>query len=70
MNEYIMLYSTGCPKCNVLKSKLKEKNIAFIENISVDDMKKLGIDAVPVLKVNDKLLDFKAAIEWVNCREK
>lgn len=66
MNDIYILYSTGCPKCEVLKKKLAEKGIQYTENNSVDEMLKLGIEAVPVLKVNDRLLDFKEAIDWVN----
>ena len=62
----ITLYSTGCPKCKVLKSKLEEKNIEFVENNSVEDMTGLGITQVPVLMVNGALLDFKRAVDWVN----
>lgn len=66
MNDIYILYSTGCPKCEVLKKKLAEKGIQYTENNSVDEMLKLGIEAVPVLKVNDRLLDFKGAVDWVN----
>lgn len=66
MNDIYILYSTGCPKCEVLKKKLSEKGVQYTENNSVDEMLKLGIEAVPVLKVNDRLLDFKEAVDWVN----
>lgn len=66
MNDIYILYSTGCPKCDVLKKKLAEKGVQYTENNSVDEMLKLGIEAVPVLKVNDRLLDFKEAVDWVN----
>ena len=62
----IILFSTGCPKCKVLKSKLEEKNIEFVENNSVDEMAGLGITQVPVLSVAGVLLDFKNAVTWVN----
>ena len=62
----IILYSTGCPKCKVLKSKLMDKDIEFVENNSVEEMTGLGITQVPVLAVNGVLLEFKRAIDWVN----
>ena len=62
----IILYSTGCPKCKVLKSKLMDKNIEFVEKTSVEEMTGLGITQVPVLMVNGELLEFKRAIDWVN----
>lgn len=62
----IILYSTGCPKCKVLKSKLEEKGIEFVENNSVEEMTELGITQVPVLSVYGALLNFKNAVTWVN----
>lgn len=62
----IILYSTGCPKCKVLKSKLEKKGIEFVENNSVEEMTELGITQVPVLSVCGALLDFKKAVTWVN----
>lgn len=64
--EEIILYSTGCPKCKILKAKLSAKNIPHTENNSIQDMMALGIETVPVLSVNGKLLPFKAANDWVN----
>lgn len=63
-----MLYSTGCPRCNVLKKKLAEKDIDYTENNSVDEMVSMGIMEVPVLSVDGKLLDFSEAVKWVNDR--
>ena len=65
----IILYSTGCPKCNVLKRKLAAKNIQYSENNDTEQMAVLGIDAVPVLSVDGNLMDFQKAAAWVNERE-
>lgn len=62
----IILYSTGCPKCEVLKKKLNEKGVTYTENNSVDEMLALEITQVPVLDNNGTLMDFKQAVEWVN----
>ena len=64
----VTLYSTGCPKCNVLKAKLDAKNIQYGINDSVDDMLALGVMSAPVLKVDDEVLLFADAIKWVNER--
>jgi hypothetical protein len=50
----------------VLKSKLVDKNIEFVENNSVETMTGLGITQVPVLSVDGTLFDFKQAVTWVN----
>lgn len=64
----VTLYSTGCPKCKVLVTKLDSKNINYnvISDINVIISK--GIDSVPVLEVDNKLMDFKTAVDWVNVR--
>lgn len=64
--DEIILYSTGCPKCKILKNKLDNKNIEYMEVNNVDVMLGLKIDAVPVLFCGDKRMEFKEAIEWVN----
>ncbi len=62
----IILYSTGCPRCEVLKKKLAEKSVKYTEVASVDDMLALGIKEVPVLSVDSGLMSFKEAVDWVN----
>ena len=63
---YIVLYSTHCPRCTVLEKKLEAKGIKFEVETSVDDMLALGITQVPMLRVDDKLLNFAEANTWVN----
>jgi len=62
----IILYTTHCPKCNVLTKKMRSKNIKFSEISDVSKMTKLGITTVPVLNVDGKLLDFKEANDYIN----
>lgn len=62
----IILYSTGCPKCKILKQKLDSKAIPYTENNSVEEMLRLDILQVPVLSVDGKLLPFGKANEWLN----
>ena len=65
----MILYSIGCPKCKVLKAKLEEKGIEYIENDSKEEMRALGITEVPVLSDGVSLMDFKTAVEWINSQE-
>lgn len=62
----VILYSTGCPKCNILKTKLNQKNIAYIVNNDIDYMLSRGFNAVPVLEVDGVTMHFEDAIKWVN----
>ena len=64
--ENLILYSNGCPKCRVLKNKLEDKNIKFIENNNVQELIPLGVKSLPALKCGDDLMNFAAANEWVN----
>ena len=62
----MILYSTGCPKCNVLKKKMAAVGINYIEINDPAAIKEKGIVFVPVLEVNDKLYNFKEAVDYIN----
>ena len=57
----LVLYSTGCPKCGILKKKLDERGMQYQENTAVEEMLSLGITSVPVL-----CMDFANAVKWIN----
>ena len=61
-----ILYSTGCPKCKVLKSKLDGKNIDYIIVDDIDEIMSKGIETVPVLEINGEMMNFKSAVDYVN----
>ena len=65
----ITLYTTHCPKCRVLETKLNKKGIEYRENTDIDYMSSLGIMSVPVLEVDGELLDFTTANNWINNKE-
>lgn len=62
----IVLYSTNCPKCNVLKKKMKQKNISYEEVNDIEKMKEKGYLSVPVLEVDGVGMDFKTASDWID----
>lgn len=62
----VVLYSTHCPKCNVLEKKLQQKNIVYEEVNDVEIMKEKGYLTVPILEVDGKSMDFKTAVDWIN----
>ena len=64
----VILYSTGCPKCKVLVTKLDSKNINYNIVSDINVIVSKGINTVPVLEVDNNLMDFKTAIDWVNAR--
>lgn len=74
----IILYSTGCPKCNVLKKKLDAAGIEYAVVTDMDEIQKAcemaETDTVPILSVLERLPDvgfqvtymqFSSAIKWV-----
>lgn len=64
--DKIILYSNNCPRCKILKKKLDDNKINYEVVDNVDIMIDKGLSTVPVLEVNNKILDFKEAVEWVN----
>lgn len=64
----VTLYSTGCPKCKVLVTKLDSKNINYNVVSDINVIISKGINTVPVLEVDNNLMDFKTAVDWVNAR--
>lgn len=66
MDKMIILYTTHCPKCNILTAKLDEKKIDYLICEDIKTMTTLGLTTVPVLEVEGQFLEFKAAVDWVN----
>lgn len=61
----ITLYTTHCPRCNILAIKLDEAGIQYEINEDVDEMINLGLHSAPALKVDEKVLNFTEAIHWI-----
>lgn len=60
----VVLYSNGCPRCNVLEAKLNLKNVVFSKT---DDFSELdSYTTAPLLKVNDTVYEFGEAVKWIN----
>lgn len=65
----IVLYTTHCPKCKVLESKLNKKNIKYNICEDINIIQNKGITALPALEINNEILTFKDAVNWVNNQE-
>ena len=61
----IVLYSTGCPMCKVLKTKLNLAGVSYEEINDQETMIAKGFKSAPILEVEGQVLNFKEAIEWV-----
>ena len=62
----LVLYSTGCPKCGILKKKLDERGMQYQENTAVEEMLSLAITSVPGVCVDGQMMDFANAVKWIN----
>ena len=60
-----VLYSTGCPRCNVLKAKLDEAGIEYDVVSDEDKIIDLGIRTVPTFKTDDKYYNFSETLAWL-----
>lgn len=65
MKNKIILYTNGCPRCQILKSKLDAANIKYEVVDKIDDIIKQGYGQVPILVVDKLEMDFANAIQWL-----
>lgn len=64
----VILYTNHCPKCEILQKKLTEKKIEYDIFSDVEKMLNKGINTVPLLEVDSKIMSFKQAVNWINKR--
>ena len=64
----VILYSTGCPKCNILKKKLADAKIDYKVVEDVDVMVSKGLKEVAWLEVDGNLMNFVDSSKWINER--
>ena len=62
----IVLYTIDCPRCKVLEKKLNSLNIDFKKCTDINLMEKKEIELLPMIEVDNKLMDFKEANDWLN----
>ena len=67
----IILYKTAtCPQCKIIKTKLEQKNIPFIEEMDETVMINNGIVNIPTLEVDGVCMDnIRQINNWVNAQE-
>lgn len=64
----VTLYSTGCINCRALMAQLDRNNIKYDVISDVDKMLAIGITEVPMLKVNDNIMNKTEAMNWIKER--
>jgi len=69
VEDKIVLYTTHCPKCEILTKKLNDKNIKYTVCEDVNLMEEKGFTFAPMLEVGEKIMGFSEAVKWVNSKE-
>lgn len=64
MNK-IVLFSNNCPRCKILKQKLDEKKIEYIESDDFTEIIEQGFQTAPVLKYNTDYYQFGDAVKLI-----
>lgn len=66
----IKIYSLPiCPKCDLIKAKMKNKNIPFEEITDQDIMKEKGFLLLPVLETEERIItSFSEINKYINDR--
>ena len=62
----VKLYSTGCPKCKIIKTKLDKANIKYEIISDMNIMLNKGFKSVPMLEVDNKVLNFNEIVSWLS----
>lgn len=62
----VILYSNHCPQCRVLEAKLKQKGIEYREINDIDLMLEKGFKSMPMLEVNNEIMDYSQALKWLS----
>ena len=60
------LYSTHCPKCQILKRKMTKKGVEYMEVNDIQQMLDMGLKSVPWLEVDGQMMNFDQANKWIN----
>ena len=64
----IMYSKNNCPLCDVLREKLTAAGIEYTEVKDIDELRAMGIDRTPVLKVDGKMMYLAEANKWIKDR--
>ena len=65
----IKLYSTHCPQCNTLKTKLDRAGIVYEVCDNIETMKARGFKSDPMLETDEGTFNLIEAVKWVNSKK-
>lgn len=61
----IVMYTTGCPQCEALAMRLKKAGVDYDICSDAELMTAMGMTHVPMLQVEEELMDYKQALKWI-----
>ena len=61
----VVLYTNHCPCCEVLEDRLKSAGIRYRVVDDVRLMLEMGLTAVPMLETDDMMMNYPAALKWL-----
>lgn len=56
----------GCPQCEILYKKLKDKNVEFEYIQDIDKAIEKGIRAFPTMELEGEMLNYLKSIQYIN----
>ena len=65
----IILYSTGCPKCNILWRRLTNDKIEFTVSNDINKLVEMGFQNAPILQIDDNFIDYVGAMKLLKVYE-
>lgn len=65
----ITLYSTGCPKCNILERRLTNDKINFTISYDINKLIEMGFQNAPILQINDQFIEYGEAMKRLKAYE-
>ena len=66
----VVLYTNHCPCCEVLESRLKAADIRYRVVDDVRMMLEMGLTTMPMLETKDMMMNYPAAMKWLEERTK
>lgn len=65
-DDILTVYSTGCPKCKIIETKLNNNNIRYNVVSDIEVIKSKGYFSVPMVEYKGKVYNFSEANNLIN----
>ena len=65
MEQHIILYSTDCPRCKLVKQMLDIHHVPYTEITDKQAILDRDFDSVPMMDVNGKMMDYSGILTWL-----